>query len=115
MTPLLDFINVRPVFPTLPTAGDDHLRRFHLFPLVSGDDTAPQLLDLSGQLINFFSSKFFQNLKLKREKSRKKYSSRQSWNGQLRGKSKKYRFARPNEYFGPAESVLVSRDGKFPE
>ena len=64
---LFDLIDVRPVFPPLPASGDDDLRRFKFFPFEPSGETTPQGLDLSRQLIQLFTPKLLQDLKLKKE------------------------------------------------
>ena len=62
---LFDFIDMRPVFPPLPASGDNDLRGFKFLPFEPGGETTPQGLDLSRQLIQLFTPKLLQDLKLK--------------------------------------------------
>ena len=56
---------MRPVFPPLPASGDDDLRGLKFLPFEPGGETTPQGLDLSRQLIQLFTPKLLQDLKLK--------------------------------------------------
>ena len=56
---------MRPVFPPLPASGDNDLRGFKFLPFEPGGETTPQGLDLSRQLIQLFTPKLLQDLKLK--------------------------------------------------
>ena len=75
------------VFPLLPAIGDFDLRVPQTHPLEFAQVAAEGFLDEHGQFVYPLATHFFQDLQ---------------------------GFAGPNEDFGPAERVLVGRNGKIP-